>query len=72
VADSSVYEGPWLNGNRHGHYNNNDGWSYEGEFQNDKCCGQGKYTYEGAWLNDNSHGHGHYKHQNAWFPLWCL
>ncbi|CDW89395.1 UNKNOWN [Stylonychia lemnae] len=71
--NSRVYEGEWLNDQRHGrgfeHYPN--GNIYQGEFENGKAHGQGHYSwvqsgevYDGQWQKGIRHGKGVWKRQN--------
>ena len=65
-----IYKGDFHNGLRHGigkDYRNNS--KYEGEFREDKKCGNGKIifdsgdTYEGEFSDNKFNGYGHY----IWF-----
>ena len=65
--DGAIYDGDWLNDNRHGRGKYVfQKYVYEGDWLNDKANGKGKIVskdgniYEGDWLNNNRHGKGKY------------
>ena len=69
LSDGKEYEGEWNDkGMRDGFGTCQwpDGSYYEGHFENDKACGEGRligaggYIYEGQWADDKAHGHGIY------------
>lgn len=65
-AIDEVYEGEWLQGQRHGHGRLTElgGWVYDGEWENDCRSGKGVlfssagYRYEGEFKNGKRNGQG--------------
>ena len=69
------------NGKIHGYgevHNKEDGWTYKGQWKEDKKNGQGvqayedKSKYEGEWLDDQKHGKGILYYKNGSVGLFIL
>ena len=73
AAAKNIYEGPYVNGKRHGKgkYTYSSGKVYEGDFFEDKFQGNGKMTYtdgsyyEGEFVNNLFEGEGTYYYANG-------